>query len=629
VQSQLELSRDGCDGLSGAGLALREAGTRTGYLETTPDPTFVTVHVPASVRRGATGVVLCPPLGWSELCTHRSRRAWANALADAGHPAIRLDLPGTGDSAGSLQSPGRLGAWTSAVAAATCWLRDEFGCSRICGLGIGFGGMLAWLALAEGAPIDDLILWGTPLRGSQLVRELRVAARVDIDWRVRPDRAVGEESVAPSETHDGGLLDEAGQVITRETLDSLAAIDLREIPLPDPERRRVLFFHRADVKVDEDLGQHLRAIGVRTTVESGDGYNAMMRYVQLSVVPRGAIEDSIEWLSAAATSAAWEDTSNGRLAAPVRSVTRVEINQDGVEIRETPVTIELSGEERKAVITAPVDLDASNLCVTFFSGGSDRRIGPNRLWVDMARCWAARGFTAVRVDPPGLGDSDGDESAWGQPHAHYDTREIERANELLTALESRGLASRFLLVGFCSGAYRSLHAAVKDPRVVGVFAIDLPFFRWTWWTVNIRDSWLVAREPREGDSALKLKIIYLLQRCLRIVNMSHRALVALQQFFPNRGEQIINELTARDTELLFILKRSSYAHEQLLRPRHRARLRRNRRVQVKSLFGEDQLFRPLVSQRFVRGAMDEALTRVAGAQTVAVPAAVRRDPGAA
>lgn len=580
------------------------------YLRTDPDPTFATVHVPPPGRRSSVGVLLCPPFGWSELCTHRSRRAWADQLAQAGHPALRIDLPATGDSAGSLSSARLLDAWISAVTTASAWLRDEFACSRVCGLGIGFGGMLAWLATADGAPLDDLILWGAPARGRQLVREMRVAAQVDIDARVEscPDGAFAQAS---PELEEGALLDEAGRVIPKEALESLAAIDLQDVGLPDPACRRALIFRRAGAKSDELLERKLRALGVEVSVRGDDnGYGPMMRYVQDSVVPQEAIARSVGWLAESVGSSTRNSAPEIGSAAPAIAAESIEIIQDGVPVRETPVSISLPGGEVAAIITEPVGTPAASLCAVFSSGGSDRRIGPNRLWVDVARSWAAQGVTSVRLDPHGIGDSDGDERDWDALKAHYHPSQVERLRELLDALQERGVPSRFVLVGFCSGAYRSVHTGVADARVAGVFAIGLAFFRWTWWTVNIHDSWLAVRQPEPDDSALKLRVIALLQRGLRIAKLMHRTAVTAGQLFPNRGERIIHRLTARGTEIVLILKSTSHAHEQLMTPRRRARVRGIGGLHLKKIPGTDVRFRPAVSQRYVRGALDDALLRL-------------------
>ena len=68
-------------------------------------------------RRPAAGTECCSarPFGWEDFCSFRSRRRWAQDLAGRGHPALRIDLPATGDSPGSPRDPEQLSAWTDGV----------------------------------------------------------------------------------------------------------------------------------------------------------------------------------------------------------------------------------------------------------------------------------------------------------------------------------------------------------------------------------------------------------------------------------------------------------------------------------------------------------------------------------
>jgi hypothetical protein len=218
-----------------------------------------------------------------------------------------------------------------------------------------------------------------------------------------------------------------------------------------------------------------------------------------------------------------------------------------------------------------------------------------------------------------VGDAEGDESEWSELRAHYSPARVARSVELLDALEGRGLPGRFAAVGFCSGAFRAVHLALADPRVVGVGAIGLPFFHWTWWTVNIRDNWLAVREPKPGDSRLKLAVVAVLQRCLNYLGRAHHAAVALGQPFPNRAERLIRELTGRGTELVLLLKSTSYTLEQLEMPSRRRRLRKVERLRVSRLPGDDQRFRPLISQSFVSSALDGVVDRLAAPGPTAYP----------
>ena len=113
---------------------------------------------------------------------------WALSLSAEGHAALRIDLPGSGDSGGSPRDAGRAASWPRAVAASAAWLRERTGADRVVAIGIGLGGLVAGQAVVEGADIDDLVLWGAPARGKALVRELRAFARLgisrtdDVDW---------------------------------------------------------------------------------------------------------------------------------------------------------------------------------------------------------------------------------------------------------------------------------------------------------------------------------------------------------------------------------------------------------------------------------------------------------------
>ena len=147
--------------------------------------------------------------------------------------------------------------------------------------------------------------------------------------------------------------------------------------------------------------------------------------------------------------------------------------QDGVSIRERPITLQLSDGPMCGILTEPTGVPSSGLTAIFFCGGSDRRIGPNRMWVDCARRWAAQGVSAVRLDASGIGDAPGDEHVWDRLVAHYDQRNVRRTLELLDVLGEIGLPSRFMVTGFCSGAYRAIHTAARDRRVAAVCAISI------------------------------------------------------------------------------------------------------------------------------------------------------------
>jgi pimeloyl-ACP methyl ester carboxylesterase len=129
---------------------------RSIWLRASPDAVFGTFHDAASGPDSATAVLIVGPWGWDEITSYASRRAWAERLAADGHPTLRIDLPGIGDSAGTPGDPARLDAWTSAIGAAAAWLAARPGVDRVALIGLGLGGLVAGKAIADGAPVDLL-----------------------------------------------------------------------------------------------------------------------------------------------------------------------------------------------------------------------------------------------------------------------------------------------------------------------------------------------------------------------------------------------------------------------------------------------------------------------------------------
>ena len=119
----------------------------------------------------------------------------------------------------------------------------------------------------------------------------------------------------------------------------------------------------------------------------------------------------------------------------------------------------------------------------FSNIGLNHRVGPNRLYVELARTLAAAGFRSLRFDLSGFGDSEPrrDGGTYMQ-RATLDTREA------LDFLEQRG-SERFVLVGLCSGVDSAHAAALQDMRVVGGIFIEgyvyrNPGFWLRFWTVR-------------------------------------------------------------------------------------------------------------------------------------------------
>lgn len=108
-----------------------------------------------------------------------------------------------------------------------------------------------------------------------------------------------------------------------------------------------------------------------------------------------------------------------------------------------------------------------DIAVVITNAGIIHRVGANRLHVRLARSLAARGYSCLRYDLPGIGDSERIGTG-----SHSELENVTATRAALDALEQAGVARRFIMVGLCSGADHSFRVACGDTRVAGAVLID-------------------------------------------------------------------------------------------------------------------------------------------------------------
>jgi dienelactone hydrolase len=417
------------------------------------------IHHPAHGTARGVGVIICPPFGWEDMSSYRGRREWAERLSGAGYEVLRIDFPGSGDSSGRPRDAERLRTWTDAVGSAARWLLGAPGVRRIVAIGIGLGGAIAYRAMAGGAPIDDLVLWGVSSRGRRHLRELRAFSYLE-------SRGVADQESEPAVEDSGeGVLAVAGYTISAETQGALDELDLAELACPPREGTRVLVLERDGQPADARLTEAIERSGAELTVAAGDGYAAMMMAdLPHSGHAEAALETVRGWLAAGGDPPREAVPPAGETRPPAAS--HAEIATDGGgQVRETVITIPHSGGRLVGILTEP-SVSAAGLCAVWLNAGPQRRIGPNRMWVEAARRWASLGVPSFRVDLAAIGDADGDSDLLLDNNNYYNTGDyLDQVGLVLDALEGRGLPSRFLVGGLCAGAYWALHIAERDTRV--------------------------------------------------------------------------------------------------------------------------------------------------------------------
>lgn len=442
------------------------------WLNLEPEPIYAVLHEAEPGRRQTQqAALILPAFGWDDNCSYRSRRDWATELARAGIPTLRIDLPGTEDSVGSPLTPGRFRSWIAAADVASDWLRQRTGAERVIAMGIGLGGLLAYQAAAEGAGIDDLVLWGVRASGRALLRELQAYAAI----------VSGQIDEAGNARRTDGALDIGGYPLSAETAAQLSTIRLADEPLPNAERRRVLLLGRDALGVDERLRDGLAASGVALTViETRDYYRAMAP-PEFCISPTETLTNSIDWAldvgaSQVATSSASAPRSSHEPPAASRAV---EFSHRGVPIRERMIEFESSAGRLVGIVSEPVSGPRASCCLVVVNSGGLRRTAPNRLFVEVARRAAALGLPAARFDLPGLGDSDGKAIQSFARSSDNDADMLGVLGEMYDQLEHSGIADRFAATGLSLGGYLSILAALDDPRSIGAISANATTFKWS------------------------------------------------------------------------------------------------------------------------------------------------------
>jgi pimeloyl-ACP methyl ester carboxylesterase len=108
--------------------------------------------------------------------------------------------------------------------------------------------------------------------------------------------------------------------------------------------------------------------------------------------------------------------------------------------------------------------------VVFLSSGIIHRIGPNRIYVRIARALAREGVSSLRFDLSGIGDSLRPAVGEGVPTQERVVADVDDALEFLR--DTYG-SHAYILVGLCSGADNALRTMGREPRVVGSVLLDL------------------------------------------------------------------------------------------------------------------------------------------------------------
>lgn len=397
---------------------------------------FGTVHVPAGGRaRGA--VVLCPPLGKEQVDSYRGMTLLAQNLCEQGLLVLRFDYLGTGDSYGAQDQQGIVATWIRSVEYAVAFVRS-CGPKDIALVGLRAGALLAASAAARCGPLAAFTLWDPVVRGRSYLHEQRALYSVSV--------------TADSENDTRTSI--IGSVLHADIASEFATLDLSKLPALGCPVLVATRHERGDAKP------------VRAVVKNQDAEEHTLSDHDLFLEP----SDFEVVLPAADIMhlASWIDGKFGFGSSTVALPFR-----DTAEFESVTETIESLGpDELFAIRTTSPRCIPGGPTVVLYPTANEHRVGPVRLWVEIARELAAQGVSVLRFDRRGTGES-------GEVLGDEITRlySDDGNEDALTAVRFAGSAPQNILVsGMCSGSWYSSFAA----RELGVnSAVLLNTLDWT------------------------------------------------------------------------------------------------------------------------------------------------------
>jgi pimeloyl-ACP methyl ester carboxylesterase len=428
-------------------------------------------HVARPPVARASTVVLCPPIGYDAMLTHRTYRHLAERLSALGFHVLRFDYHGTGDSSGRADEPRRVAAWLLSIDAAIDHLRARTGIRQTALFGVRTGALLAAVAAGRRQDVATLVLWATGQNGRSYVREYRAFNTV--------------KETSFSSNGASVKLDEvvAGYFLSSETLDALSAINMLSLEFGGV--KRALLLGRDDVPGAEPrILAHMASKGVEAEHPNVAGYAGMMRDAEFSTLPDAALGYIVDWLAAGHAPGPPSPVPSSRGATAAVLSTKSRGDQ---LVQERALTYDDSGRLFGILAERPEPIGRrAGTAVLFLNVGSNHHVGPHRMYVSLSRELAGLGFRAFRFDVAGLGDSRPPPGA--KENILYARSSVHDVQQAMTFLSRMRDVERFVLFGICSGAYLAFHTTVADSRVSAQILVNPQTFEW-----------------REGDS-LEIKI---------------------------------------------------------------------------------------------------------------------------
>jgi alpha-beta hydrolase superfamily lysophospholipase len=243
-----------------------------------------------------------------------------------------------------------------------------------------------------------------------------------------------------------GTMEGPGVVFSAETVAALEPLAIG----PSDQRlaSRELVLTRRGRKLNRLLEERLSLPHVES--ERIDGQDALLNVT--AITPEETLEHIVSWLTAGGGEAA-------PLELPARQPAVARLSRGAVTVVEHPVAL---GPQRLfGMMSEPEgEVDPITPIVVFLNAGRIGHHGPGRVWVELARAWAAVGVRSLRMDLNGLGDSP--TRAGRTELIEFPADALEDLADVRRALSAQGV-DELAFVGLCSGGHHAVGAARAGP----------------------------------------------------------------------------------------------------------------------------------------------------------------------
>jgi exosortase A-associated hydrolase 2 len=147
-------------------------------------------------------LVFCHPFAEEKLWAHRVFVTFARELARLGHPVLRFDYMGNGDSDGSF-SASSVDTAVADIDAAVAWTKQRTGAARVGLLGLRLGATFASRVADARSDIGPLVMWAPIADAGRYVQEqlrINLTTQLAVFKQIRADRDALVASLRRGET---------------------------------------------------------------------------------------------------------------------------------------------------------------------------------------------------------------------------------------------------------------------------------------------------------------------------------------------------------------------------------------------------------------------------------------------